>query len=513
VITVKDTKNPVFANVPANVTIQCNGTAPTGPNPSASDNCDTNVTISFVETLNTLNACSKVIKRTWTATDNCGNTATTSQTISITDNQAPIIVAPANITVECSAVPQPIVPSATDNCDNFSVSIDFTQVKVNGLCAASYTLNRTWTATDKCGNKATATQVVTVRDTKAPVLTGVPVSVTVSCGSIPAVLNNGTIKATDACDPFPTISFAENIITVTSGFCIVRTWTATDNCGNKSSISQKITAIDTQKPVFTGAPASVTVECNAVPAPKYPLASDNCDLNIAVKFLEIRTNGSCANNYFLKRTWTAIDRAGNSANYTQVVTVQDTKAPVIANVPANITITCGTSIPAKPSLFAADNCSGSIVPTCVETYTAGTCAGKSAITRTWTATDACGNKSVATQQITIAGSGATENAVDYSFTGEIDTEVQARIGNNDKSEMTNVNVYPNPTNGKLNIDFAGTTLQQIDILDMSGRVVYNSKAEIQDATTLDVSNLQNGIYLIRLHSASNIKVQRIVVAK
>jgi hypothetical protein len=409
-------------------------------------------------------------------------------------------------------VPQPNVPNVTDNCDA-SVSIDFTQVKVNGLCAASYTLNRTWTATDKCGNKATATQVVTVRDTKAPFLTGVPVSVTVSCGSIPAVLNNGTIKATDGCDPFPTISFTENIITVTSGFCIVRTWTATDNCGNKSSISQKITAIDTQKPVFTGTSANVTVECNAVPAPKYPLASDNCDLNIAVKFLEIRTNGSCANNYFLKRTWTAIDRAGNSANYTQVVTVQDTKAPVIANVPANITITCGTSIPAKPSLFAADNCSGSIVPTCVETYTAGTCAGKSAITRTWTATDACGNKSVATQQITIVGSGATENAVDYSFTGEIDTEVQARIGNNDKSEMTNVNVYPNPTNGKLNIDFAGTTLQQIDILDMSGRVVYNSKAEIQDATTLDVSNLQNGIYLIRLHSASNIKVQRIVVAK
>jgi hypothetical protein len=41
---------------------------------------------------------------------------------------------------------------------------------VDGDCPGRYTLYRTWTATDRCGNESSATQVITVQDTTPPVV-------------------------------------------------------------------------------------------------------------------------------------------------------------------------------------------------------------------------------------------------------------------------------------------------------------------------------------------------------
>ena len=74
--------------------------------------------------------------------------------------------------LECNAVPTPAVVTATDNCDT-QVSVTYNEVKTPGLCLDAYTLTRTWTATDNCGNTAKCTQIITVQDTKAPVLVNV----------------------------------------------------------------------------------------------------------------------------------------------------------------------------------------------------------------------------------------------------------------------------------------------------------------------------------------------------
>src|SRR5439155_258217 len=163
--------------------------------------------------------------------------------------------------------------------------------------------------------------------------------------------------ASDNCDSNPSISYSE---VRTDGNCadnytLTRTWTATDRCGNFSSMSQVITVRDTSKPVLAGVPADETVECNAVPAPASPTATDNCDPAPAISYSEVRTDGNCADNYTLTRTWTATDRCGNASSLTQVITVRDTTKPVLHGVPADKTVECD-SVPAAAQPTASDNC-------------------------------------------------------------------------------------------------------------------------------------------------------------
>ncbi|MFV5690379.1 hypothetical protein ACM55M_17375, partial [Flavobacterium sp. ZT3R25] len=311
----------------------------------------------------------KVITRTWTVTDACGNFSKATQTIKIQDKTAPVLSeAPANVTAECSAVPAAATLTATDNCDATPV-VTFNEVKTNGNCASNYTLTRTWTATDVCGNTASKSQVITVQDKTAPVLSQAPADVTAECSAVPAV---ATLTATDNCDATPVVTFNE---VKTNGNCasnytLTRTWTATDVCGNTASKSQVITVQDKTAPVLSQAPADVTAECSAVPAAATLTATDNCDATPVVTFNEVKTNGNCASNYTLTRTWTATDVCGNTASKSQVITVQDKTAPVLSLAPADVTAEC-SAVPAAATLTATDNCDATPVVTFNEVKTNG----------------------------------------------------------------------------------------------------------------------------------------------
>ena len=93
------------------------------------------------------------------------------QTITIVDTTAPEFVEalPADTTVECSSVPEPVVLTATDNCQD--VEVMFEELEEAGDCPNEWTITRTWTVADDCGNANDHTQVLTVVDTTAPELT------------------------------------------------------------------------------------------------------------------------------------------------------------------------------------------------------------------------------------------------------------------------------------------------------------------------------------------------------
>jgi outer membrane protein assembly factor BamB len=297
---------------------------------------------------------------------------------------------PGNATVECDSVPDPPTVTAEDVCGE-DVPISYSQTTTPGTCQDSYTLTRTWTATDGRGNQATGTQVITVRDTTPPVLPPAPANATVECNAVPPAAQ---LTATDNCDPAPQVQFSE---TRTDGNCpddyvLTRTWTATDRCNNAAGpVTQVITVRDTTPPVLPPAPANATVECGAVPPAAQLAATDNCDPDPEILFDETRTDGNCEDNYVLTRTWTATDRCNNTAGpVTQTITVRDTQAPVLSGVPSDTAAECD-SVPPAAQVTATDNCDSAPLVLFDETRTAGDCPDNYSLTRSWTGEDRCNN--------------------------------------------------------------------------------------------------------------------------
>ena len=83
--------------------------------------------------------------------------------------------------------------------------------------------------------------------------------------------------------------------------------------------------------------------------------------------------------------------------------VGDTLPPVLQNVPADITIGCDETVPAIPtSVFGMDGCPGIYMSFEEEsTFQAGNACQNYTITRSWVATDLCGNTAIGSQIITV----------------------------------------------------------------------------------------------------------------
>ncbi len=283
-ITVEDTTPPVIT-CPADVTVECDqltDPANTGT-ATAIDNCDDSPGITYSDSVS--GSCPMIITRIWTADDESDNASFCVQTITVQDTTGPVIAGvPADVTVECDSVPAPANLTATDNCDP-GVPVIFNETRIDGDCPDSYTLTRTWTATDDCGNTTTETQIITVQDTPPPVIT-CPSDVVLECPADTSVEANGSATATDNCDDSVEITYEDEVIPgVGNNKTVIRVWTATDECGNSSSCEQIIVVEDTIAPEL-----SVSVE----PAVLWPVnhkmvevlpavsVSDGCDDDVDV---------------------------------------------------------------------------------------------------------------------------------------------------------------------------------------------------------------------------------------
>ena len=131
-------------------------------------------------------------------------------------------------------------------------------------------------------------------------------------------------------------------------------------------------------------------------------ASDDCDtLYITNDFVSIIPSCGIAGSEVV--TFTATDGCGNTATITATVTIEDTTAPILIDVPNDTIVDCH-SIPVAPTITAVDSCDlgGTVTINLVETTTPGVgCLENYTLTREWTATDECGNTQVLTQVITV----------------------------------------------------------------------------------------------------------------
>jgi len=150
-------------------------------------------------------------------------------------------------------------------------------------------------------------------------------------------------------------------------------------------------------------PGPVVVECAAdVPAPNTSLVTvtDNCDPAPVVTFVNDVSDGqTCPET--ITRTYKAIDACGNSGFCTQIITIDDTIPPVIT-CPADVLVNCQADVPLSNIglVTVTDNCDPNPVITFVSDVPSGTSCPMT-ITRTYKATDFCGNESTCTQLITV----------------------------------------------------------------------------------------------------------------
>ena len=120
-VTTVDTISPTLDPV-EHIKYQCGTTEPEVATATGSDTCSDTVTIGSAEATVTLDSCmdntlsTKTI--TWTATDDCGNTASLEQYITQIDTLAPELSVPMSRTLECGeTVPDLGFATATDTCD------------------------------------------------------------------------------------------------------------------------------------------------------------------------------------------------------------------------------------------------------------------------------------------------------------------------------------------------------------------------------------------------------------
>ncbi|MFY9556815.1 MAG: hypothetical protein WAV47_19045, partial [Blastocatellia bacterium] len=138
----------------------------------------------------------------------------------------------------------------------------------------------------------------------------------------------------------------------------------------------------------------------------------------------VNVGTTCSGSYTVRDTITCSGcTTGSTITCDQTVNVSDTTPPSIS-CPANITVQCDGDIPASNTslVTASDNCS---VPTrsFVGDSPSGSC--PKVITRTYRATDACGNSTSCTQTITVADITPPSITCPANVTVECDTDVPA----------------------------------------------------------------------------------------
>jgi hypothetical protein len=368
---------------------------------------------------------------TLTVTDINGNSATCTVNVNVIDNIAPALAGvPANTTVECDNVPAAAVVTASDNCTAV-LPVVYTETRINGNCISNYTLKRTWKTTDASGNQTSATQLITVQDTKAPTFTR-PADVVLykdaSCAvdASPSGGGGDVTNETDNCSAAINSTYSDVVVNNCEGtYTITRTWSLVDNCGNAAADQvQTIIVKDNTAPTFTR-PADITIytaancsyDASVSATGDVTDEADNCSTGIQAGYSDVVTNGSCAGTKLITRTWHLVDNCGNAAaDQVQLITVNDNTAPVITSVTASVFHCFDDKVNGSysvPVITATDNCTSSV------TYTYSVIAPNGSTLRSgtgnnasgafipgtnvvkWTMKDDCGNTTLAETEVVI----------------------------------------------------------------------------------------------------------------
>ena len=271
-----------------------------------------------------------------------------------------------------------------------------------------------FTATDLCGGSATVVFTYTTVDTVAPVISGVvDDTIRLSCtDEIP----NPTVAVQD-CDTMPTFTITEESTQEMDGSCrqyeydLIRNYTATDACGNMSSVTQVFEIRDDEAPNFQG-PDRANLSCDQDPFDLNLTGgvvnlSDNCTPvdELDVTFTDdVISDGICGDAFTVRRSFRVSDACGNSRVRVQEIIVRDELRPNFSPPVAEVAVSCAdylnTAVTGEP-FNLGDNCDETVNLTFVDDTLSIDCPGNFTVERTWRIFDDCQNDDFTTQIITV----------------------------------------------------------------------------------------------------------------
>ncbi|MCB9315720.1 MAG: HYR domain-containing protein, partial [Lewinellaceae bacterium] len=373
-----------------------------GAGGSGSDNCAINPASFILESeVDNGLSCPRTVTRTYRVADFSGNTAVCTQTITVDDNEAPVLKGASATPKDCGTLAAgdiAFVAFQSDNPDQFAIVtlvplaagtvINFTD---NGWQSNdnTFTTNEGVIAWTVPGGGLLAGTVVTFNPgaltatsgTVANVDGGFDLStsgdqVTAFCGSFntsTGAITGANLAAIDfdGSVGWDTNTTSTNTSALPQGLTNGTTANSTGEADNgkfacvggttsgtavavATSVNTAANWITSSSPMspavapctytITGGglpPAVVNVSCSEdVPALPEVIAMDNCTNPINVYLNEVLQPGVCDNKFTLTRTWLATDACGNTAVYTQTINVNDNTAPVITGTPNNLTVEC-----------------------------------------------------------------------------------------------------------------------------------------------------------------------------
>ena len=212
------------------------------------------------------------------------------------------------------------------------VSREFTDFNNGDDCPRVF--RRVWNVSDDCGNIVRKTQTFEVSQGDPPRLTA-PSDTVAPCDNYRDTNVTGKAVVTGGCEGLSTLS--AEFVDATSGCTVLRTWHASDSCGNVAShVVQKI-KIKIQAP-FVDPPEDVSLTCRHRLAPhftgrpsvrKQPLCDTGAFLprKVVTYVDSLKTLNVCQTK--VTRRWTISDVCGNSVLVTQHIVVSEPRSPSV----------------------------------------------------------------------------------------------------------------------------------------------------------------------------------------
>jgi hypothetical protein len=371
----------------------------------------------------------------WTATSGSDVNDCCIFTVSVYDNQAPVVTWPDNITQNvdagsCTATVSLGTPTSVDNCDG-TAPLSYTRTP-SGNNFSIGTTSVYWTAWDSNGLSVSHTQTVTVTDNILPVIT-CPVAtyyreLNNSYVTYYTILGNEfTPPVSDNC----TLSSYSNNLTgngylngsqLTLGDHPI-VWTATDTGGNQVQCTVNVTVVESFHPEIS-CPTNSS-QYTASGACTYTVSGTGQDAvftsatviagrtlafalsgatTLAYDLANTSLNGVALNRGTTTVTWTAKQTIGGveySSTCSHTIVVTDNVPPVIdafANVTVNVNPgTCTNTMTLTPPT-ATDNCTS---PVTLITSNAPATFILGATNVRWTIADGNGNSTIYNQTVTV----------------------------------------------------------------------------------------------------------------